>query len=127
MFDYLNLPPQQRIAQGRKKVVVTRLCPPGLCINLLGYFFTRNANWISDCVINHEQIHTAQIRELWVLPFYIIYLIEWLCRYFQYWNWTVAYRNISFEREAYANGDNLDYLTTRKPLSWIQYLKKKSC
>lgn len=126
MFDYLNLPPQQRLAHGRKKVVVTRLCPPGLCINLLGYFFTRNRNWISDHVINHEQIHTAQIREMCIIPFYLIYLIEWLCRYFQYRNWNVAYRNISFEREAYAHGDNLDYLTTRRSMAWMQYLKK-SC
>ena len=123
MFDYLDLPPKQRIAAGHKKVMVTKLCPPGLCINLLGFFFTRNADWISDRVVNHEQIHTAQIRELWVIPFYVIYLIEWGCRFLRYWNWNVAYRHISFEREAYANGDDMDYLTTRKPMSWLRYMR----
>jgi hypothetical protein len=35
-----------------------------------------------------------------------------------------AYRNISFEREAYANQRNLDYLNSRRPYSWRRYMKR---
>jgi len=33
-----------------------------------------------------------------------------------------AYQNISFEREAYQNEKELDYLDNRKPFSFINYL-----
>ena len=36
----------------------------------------------------------------------------------------LAYKNISFEREAYQNQYNLDYLNNRKHYSWFSYIKK---
>ena len=33
-----------------------------------------------------------------------------------------AYRNLSFEREAYGNENDFEYLKNRKPYSWIKYL-----
>ena len=33
-----------------------------------------------------------------------------------------AYQNISFEREAYHNESQFDYLAKRKPYSFIKYL-----
>ena len=113
---------EKRLSSGRKRVRVSRLCPPGVCINLLGYMFTRNDNWIDDYVVNHELIHTQQMKELLVVPFYIFYLIEWTFKFFVYFNWNKAYRNISFEREAYTYGDDLDYLSHRKPMSWLRFL-----
>lgn len=32
--------------------------------------------------------------------------------------------NISFEREAYTNDNNLEYLKDRKYFAWIKYLRK---
>ncbi len=58
------------------------------------------------------------------LPFYIIYVIEWLIRCVQYRDRKKAYYNISFEREAYANGHNLNYLSSRECYAWIKYLRK---
>ncbi len=72
--------------------------------------------------INHERIHLRQQVELLVLPFYIIYLIEYLVRLIYYKNSQEAYRNISFEREAYAQEGNLAYLKERKWWSFITYL-----
>ncbi|MGK0254765.1 MAG: hypothetical protein ACI9OE_002275, partial [Mariniflexile sp.] len=40
----------------------------------------------------------------------------------QYKKWHLAYRNISFEREAYANEMYLDYLKQRKFWSFLKYL-----
>ena len=37
-----------------------------------------------------------------------------------------AYRDVSFEEEAYAHENDINYLTYRKPFAWIQYIKLKS-
>ncbi len=71
--------------------------------------------------VNHERIHLRQQRELLVLPFYIIYAIEYGIRLVQYRSSKEAYRNISFEREAYANEENLSYLKKRKPWNFVKY------
>ncbi len=105
-------------------VVKCRLIPKGYCVNLFGTFWARDTSWINKYVINHERIHTAQQRELLFIPFYIVYLIEWLIRLFQYKNWKEAYYNISFEREAYKHGNDLQYLKNRKLYSWIKFLKQ---
>lgn len=83
-------------------------------INLFGILFVKPDMPLTAEVINHERIHTAQMRELLYAPFYIIYIIEWLIRLLQQKNLFRAYRAISFEREAYANGNNLSYLNHRK-------------
>ena len=73
-------------------------------------------------LINHEKIHLRQQLELLVLPFYIVYLLEFLIRCLFYWDSYRAYQNLSFEREAYFNEDNPNYLNERKPFSFIKYL-----
>ena len=105
-------------------VVRCRLIPKGICVNLFGSIWTRDASWIDKYIVNHERIHTAQQRELLFVPFYILYVIEWLFRLVQYRNLHDAYMNISFEREAYANGHNLSYLPQRKLYVWLHFLKK---
>ncbi|EWH12591.1 hypothetical protein KLA_13856 [Cellulophaga geojensis KL-A] len=75
-----------------------------------------------DSLINHEKIHLRQQLELLVLPFYIVYLFEFLIRCLFYWDSYRAYQNLSFEREAYFNEDNPNYLNERKPFSFIKYL-----
>lgn len=74
-------------------------------------------------LVNHEKIHIRQQQELLILPFFILYFLEYLVRLIQYKDKNVAYRNISFEREAYGNEDNLDYLSKRKFWSFCRYLK----
>jgi len=74
-------------------------------------------------LINHEKIHIRQQMELLVLPFFLWYFVEYAVRLLQYKNANLAYRNISFEREAYANEINLDYLETRRFFSFLKYLK----
>lgn len=73
--------------------------------------------------MNHEAIHTAQMKELLYIFFYLIYGVEWMVRLVQYRNSKEAYYNISFEREAYVNDDNLNYLKTRKGFAFKHYLK----
>ena len=56
-----------------------------------------------------------------MLPFFVIYLAEFLFGYIKYKNWNLAYRNISFEREAYANEKDLYYLKQRSFWSFLKY------
>ncbi len=65
-------------------------------------------------LINHERIHLKQQIELLIVGFYIWYMLEYLYRYYQHRSQYRAYRNISFEREAFDNELDLDYLETRK-------------
>ena len=90
-------------------------------INLFGILFVRGNARISERTIRHEAIHTAQMKEMLYVFFYIWYLIEWVVRLFMEGN---AYRNISFEREAYSNEDDVLYLESRKRFAWIKYIKQ---
>lgn len=91
-------------------------------INICGVLFVRNGCVMGECDMNHEKIHSAQVKEMIVLGFYIWYITEWCFRYIQYRNSHIAYRNISFEREAYDNQFNLNYLSERKMFSFLRYL-----
>ena len=78
----------------------------------------------ADCVlINHEKIHLRQQLELLVLPFYVLYVMEFLVKLIVYKRWDLAYRNISFEREAYSHESNLEYLLNRPFWSFLKYLR----
>lgn len=76
--------------------------------------------------VNHEKIHLRQQAELLILPFFIWYLLEYCFRLFQYKNANLAYRNISFEREAYENESNLGYLKNRQFFRFVRYLFLKN-
>ena len=72
-------------------------------------------------LVQHEKIHIRQQLELLVLFFYVWYFVEFLIRYVQYKNWNRAYRNISLEREAYANEKDLYYLKQRSFWNFLKY------
>lgn len=91
-------------------------------INLFGVLFVREEAVLSEADINHEAIHTAQMKEMLYVGFYLWYAVEWLVRLVQHRDAHTAYRNVSFEREAYANQADLAYLQQRKPWSWACYL-----
>lgn len=73
-------------------------------------------------LINHERIHLRQQLELGLVVFYVWYFLEYLYRRFQYKDHYIAYRNISFEREAFANDRNMAYLSTRKWFAFWRYV-----
>lgn len=105
------------------KIIYNSLIPfkGFLAVNLFGVLFVRESRGdVTPQVLNHEAIHTAQMRELGYLFFYVIYLAEWLFRLTRKGD---AYRNISFEREAYANENDPDYL--RKRRKWAMWLQTR--
>ena len=121
------------------KIIRNKFIPfPGYkAMNLFGILFVRGNAKIDEVTMNHESIHSRQFVELmvlfavvtvfirWWLPalapfaFYVWYVLEWLIRLFMRGN---AYRNISFEREAYTNEANPEYLKNMKWGSWLKYL-----
>lgn len=73
-------------------------------------------------LINHERIHLRQQLEmLWVF-FFIFYIAEFIVNLVKYKNASIAYSEISFEKEAYANEFNLEYLKERKFWAFINYI-----
>lgn len=103
------------------KIIYNNLIPfKGFAaINLLGILFVRKGVKVSEEMINHEAIHTAQMKEMLYIFFYLWYVIEWIVRLFKNGD---AYRNISFEKEAYANENNKNYLAERKMYNWINFI-----
>ena len=72
--------------------------------------------------VNHERIHIQQQKELFVLPFYILYVWYWLVNRVKYQDLGPdAYYNLPFEREAYQNDDNFSYLESRPKHAWRNY------
>src|SRR5690242_8942976 len=91
------------------------LLPRGFsAIALFPFIFVRKGASVTTRLLNHERIHLRQQIELLVLPFYLLYLMEYVVRFIMYRNPVKAYRSISFEREAYANDGDQDYLASRK-------------
>lgn len=103
------------------KIIFTKIIPPHrfAAINLAGILFAPKGVKVSARTVYHEAIHTAQMKEMLYVFFYLWYLIEWLIRLFGKGN---AYRNISFEKEAYLHDHNKTYLKNRRPYSWFKYL-----
>ena len=77
---------------------------------------------LNAVTINHEKIHIKQQIELLVFPFFIWYGIEFLIKWCMFKDKNIAYRNISFEREAYAKEKNLNYLKQRSFWNFLNYL-----
>ena len=73
-----------------------------------------------DIIINHEKIHIRQQLELLIIPFYILYFLNYIINRCKGLDDNNAYLNIIFEKEAYNNQKDLDYLNTRKIFGWIR-------
>lgn len=108
-------------------VIRTKNFPFGkkyLAINIFGVIFTKQN--LTPTQLNHEYIHSLQQWELLFVFFYLLYFIEWIFRLIQFRNFYRAYRNISFEREAYEQMFDLNYPKHRKLFSWINYYRHKA-
>ena len=70
--------------------------------------------------IRHERIHFYQALNLLVVPFYVLYFIEWVRCLIQYGK--DAYYYICFEQEAYLNDYKREY---KVGYNWTRYVFKK--
>lgn len=120
-------------------------------ITILPFIFARKKyKELAEHVVNHESIHIEQQLEvlclalplmtaainafglswwwLCIVPFayYILYCTEYVIRLCAYGRGHEAYRNISFEQEAYLNERDFYYLESRMAFAWVKYLTRKS-
>lgn len=89
-----------------------------IAVNLFGVLFVRREykDKLTDRIIGHEKIHTAQMKEMFYIFFYVWYVVEWFVKLFKYGK--DAYRNISFEREA----RDFELSPLRKCFGWVDYI-----
>lgn len=110
------------------KIIENNILPPKgyKAITLLNYIFVRKGVRLADTDLRHEAIHWEQEKELLIAGFYLLYIAEFLIRLTWYGNWHTAYRNISFESEAYVRQSEADYLYYRRHYAWFKYIKNNS-
>jgi hypothetical protein len=75
-------------------------------------------------LVNHETIHFKQAIETLIIGFYLMYVLNFLINLVIYRNVIKAYENILFEKEAYGNETNFEYLQNRRLFSWMKYCGK---
>ena len=105
-------------------IVSKYLIPKGYAaITFFPFIVLKHKNYLkSKTIINHEKIHIRQQLELLILPFYLLYAANYLYNCLKYKNVESAYRNICFEREAYENEKNLNYIKSRSFWNFFRYL-----
>ena len=68
----------------------------------------------------HETIHYRQWLELGFVGFVVLYPAFWLWNRLRGMSGSQAYFEIPFEKEAYANDNDLGYLFRRRPYAWAR-------
>ena len=110
--------------KGRLRKVVCRHIPTKgyVAMTVLCWMVVREeSEWeLTDAVINHENIHYAQQKELLFLGFYIIYGLMYAWNFMKTHDRKKAHRSVLFEREAYGNENDMTYLSIRKHYAWAK-------
>jgi hypothetical protein len=83
--------------------------------------FIISSEEMSEEILNHETIHIHQQKELFVVFFYMLYVWDYMRGLIKFRDKELAYRNIRFEQEAYAQMHNKEYLQNRSRHSWRKY------
>ena len=77
---------------------------------------------MSERTKNHETIHYRQQLEMLFVFQWVLYGLFHIVGLVRYRSGQDAYYENPFEREAYNNDTNLNYLDSRKPYAWIKYV-----
>lgn len=73
-----------------------------------------------NSILTHEAIHLCQQREMLIIGFYVWYLLELIIRKAIL---KQGYNQIWFEKEAYENEENKNYLKSRQNYASFKYKK----
>lgn len=106
------------------KIIINNIIPfkGYLAITIWPFIFARKV--LKQIDVNHENIHGEQQKELLLLPFFLIYTLEYIIKFIITLRNNKAYHSISFEQEAYYNESNYNYIHNRKHYTWIKYIFK---
>lgn len=104
------------------KIIYNRIIPfKGYkAMNFFGIIFARKEfkNKLTKSDLRHEEIHTYQMKDLWYIGFYILYLYWYIKGLFTFKQHKAAYYAIPFEGEAYYGQKLPSYLKFRTKNSW---------
>lgn len=130
-------------------IIYTRILRPlrlrGIALYPFILIRDREEGQRGEVLINHERIHQKQQEECLVLclpfiawlafaishwiwlvclvnPFYLWYVAEYLVHRIRFRNHSMAYFAISFEKEAFDNQYDENYLKYRRSFAWLNYL-----
>lgn len=84
-------------------------------------FIIIRSDYDNEITLNHEMIHIEQQRELWVIPFYLLYIFYWIKGKVKGLSNDQAYFSIPFEKEAYSKQYDKKYIEMREKHSWKKY------
>lgn len=104
-------------------IINKHLVPPSAVgITLWPFIIFKAEKYATEAKINHEYIHIRQCNEMLVIPFYVLYVLNFLINLILM-N-PKPYKSIVFEKEAFGNEEDPTYLDNRKFWQWTKYLKK---
>lgn len=89
-------------------------------VTLFPFILVRSELMSDEVLINHEQIHIEQYKELLFLGFFLIYAYDFIKSILSGNSWETAYNDIRLEKEAYAHESDLDYLESRRRYNWFK-------
>ena len=84
-------------------------------------FIILSSKYDNEITIHHEKIHIEQQRELWLIPFYVLYVYYWALGKAKGMTNDEAYFSIPFEKEAYSKQYDNNYLKNRPKHNWKKY------
>ena len=100
---------------------------PARGMALFPFILVKHAQDVTDSrLIRHEYIHIWQQLELLIIPFYILYLLNYIWNRLKGQDHHQAYLNICFEKEAFINDGDEYYLKKRRFWGFLKYINNKS-
>ena len=106
------------------KVIINKLIPIKGYVAMTTWPFIFARKELSKYVRNHEEIHGKQQKELAIIMFYIIYILEYIIKLCITFNHDKAYASRSFEQEANIYEHDLNYISTRRNYALFKYVFK---
>jgi len=112
------------IENSRIPVILSKIAPINIWAISFGIWVWCRGE-LSEQTKRHETVHFQQQLELGFALQWAIYAFSYLYYLIKLKDPREAYYNINFEREAYGNESDQDYLKNRKRYAWVKYINKE--
>ena len=112
------------IENSRVPVILSKIAPINIWAISFGIWVWCRGE-LSEQTKRHETIHFQQQLELGFALQWTIYAFSYLYHLVKLKDSREAYYDISFEREAYGNEADKNYLENRKRYAWVKYIGRK--
>lgn len=86
------------------------------------FIFKLSGTNVDEVKYNHAHIHWKQQMEMLIVLYYIWYILEFIAKTVKFCDLKKAFKNISFEQEAFYGENNLAYPRIRKHYAWRYWI-----